>query len=106
MRKWRIEDSLETYNVHGWGKDYFNINKTGHLCISPEDKDILIDIKSIVDELKEKELHTPVLLTIPGILDDRIEQISKCFQKASKEYQFKGQFLMFILSKSTSRGPF
>jgi len=26
MRKWRIEDSAETYNISGWGLKYFSIN--------------------------------------------------------------------------------
>jgi len=25
MRKWRVEDSAELYNINGWGVDYFSI---------------------------------------------------------------------------------
>ena len=31
MRKWRIEDSEELYNVTGWGTSYFGINDKGHV---------------------------------------------------------------------------
>ena len=27
MRKWRIEDSEELYNINGWGVNYFGINE-------------------------------------------------------------------------------
>ena len=27
MKKWRIEDSAELYNINGWGVSYFNINE-------------------------------------------------------------------------------
>ena len=27
MRKWRIEDSEELYNITGWGTSYFGIKK-------------------------------------------------------------------------------
>ena len=27
MRKWRIEDSEELYNITGWGTSYFGINE-------------------------------------------------------------------------------
>lgn len=27
MRKWRIEDSEELYNINGWGVNYFGITK-------------------------------------------------------------------------------
>ena len=29
MRKWRIEDSEELYNITGWGTSYFGINGRG-----------------------------------------------------------------------------
>ena len=28
MKKWRIEDSEELYNIKGWGVNYFGINDT------------------------------------------------------------------------------
>ena len=35
MRKWRIEDSAELYNIQGWGVNYFSINEKGHVsCFS------------------------------------------------------------------------
>ena len=33
MRKWRIEDSEELYNVTGWGTSYFGINDKGHVVV-------------------------------------------------------------------------
>ena len=27
MRKWRIEDTEDLYNVKGWGGSYFSINE-------------------------------------------------------------------------------
>ena len=39
MRKWRIEDSEELYNVTGWGTSYFGINDKGH---------VVVDRKSVV----------------------------------------------------------
>ena len=33
MRKWRIEDSAELYNITGWGLKYFSINDKGHVSL-------------------------------------------------------------------------
>ena len=33
MRKWRIEDSEELYNITGWGTSYFGI-KTNSSCVT------------------------------------------------------------------------
>jgi len=35
MRKWRIEDSEELYNIKGWGASYFGINDKGHVVVTP-----------------------------------------------------------------------
>jgi len=35
MRKWRIEDSSELYNISGWGVDYFSINEKGNVTVQP-----------------------------------------------------------------------
>lgn len=38
MRKWRIEDSEETYNINGWGNKYFSINDKGNVFVTPRKK--------------------------------------------------------------------
>lgn len=35
IRRWRIEDSAELYNINGWGRNYFFINEKGHVAVSP-----------------------------------------------------------------------
>ena len=36
MKKWRIEDSEELYNIKGWGVNYFGINEAGHVYVTPK----------------------------------------------------------------------
>ncbi len=91
MRKWTIEDSKELYNINGWGIDYFDINEKGHAIVTPKPNFPAIDLKDLVDELQLRDVSTPVLLRFPDILDNRIEQISNCFKKASEEYGYKGK---------------
>ena len=45
MRKWRIEDSAELYNIPGWGLKYFSINKEGHVQVTPKEGGPAIDLK-------------------------------------------------------------
>jgi arginine decarboxylase len=93
MRKWRIEDSAELYNIEGWGIGYFGINKKGNVTVRPNRKHNLpIDIKEILDELNLKDVSFPVLLRFPDLLDNRIEVISHCFKTAAEEYSFKGGY--------------
>lgn len=91
MRKWRIEDSAETYNIPGWGLKYFSINERGHVQVTPKEGCTPIDIKDVLDELKLRDVSAPVLLRFPDILDDRIRKISNCFKRAAEEYEYTGQ---------------
>jgi arginine decarboxylase len=92
MRKWTIDDSDELYNVGGWGKDYFSINKKGNVAVMPGSNNVEIDLKDLVDELQIRDVSLPVLLRFPGILDHRIETMSSCFATASEEYDFQGKY--------------
>ncbi len=92
MRKWKLEDSSELYNIKGWGSGYFSINEKGNVIVTPTKNGVAIDLKELVDELQIRDVSMPVLLRFPDILDDRIESISKCFEIASKEYNFKGKY--------------
>lgn len=81
MRKWRVEDSVELYNVLGWGINYFNINDKGNVVVMPrKDNGPAIDLKELMDDLALKDITAPVLVRFPDILDNRIEKISGCFQ--------------------------
>ena len=90
MRKWRIEDSAELYNVPGWGLDYFSINDKGHVQVKPTPGCAPVDIREVLDELQLRDIAAPVLLRFPDILDSRIKKISNCFRHAAEEYGYKG----------------
>lgn len=106
MRKWRIEDSREMYNVNGWGIGYFDINDKGHATVSPlKEKGPSIDLTDVMLDLQLRDLATPVLLRFPDILDNRIEQITQCFESAAKEYGYKGQYYNVYPIKVNQQRP-
>jgi arginine decarboxylase len=106
MRKWRVEDSLELYNVAGWGINYFTANSKGNLVVTPrQKKGPAIDIKELIDELMLRDVALPVLLRFPDILDDRIETISACFRRAAEEYGYKGQYFTVYPIKVNQQRP-
>ena len=49
MRKWRIEDSEELYNITGWGTSYFGINDKGHVVVTPRKDGVTVDLKELVE---------------------------------------------------------
>ena len=72
MRRWRIEDSAELYNISGWGLKYFSINEKGHVAVTPREDCASVDLKEVMDALQVRDLTSPVLLRFPDILDNRI----------------------------------
>ncbi|MBJ2167927.1 MAG: biosynthetic arginine decarboxylase [Muribaculaceae bacterium] len=105
MRKWRIEDSAELYNIAGWGRNYFSINEKGHVAVTPREGCASVDIKEVLDELQVRDISSPVLLRFPDILDNRIEKISNCFKQAASSYDYEGQNFMIYPIKVNQMRP-
>ncbi len=104
MRKWRIEDSAELYNINGWGLTYFSINEKGHVAVTPRQGFASVDLKEVMDELQVRDVTAPVLLRFPDILDNRIEKISNCFRQAAAEYSYEAQnFIIYPIKVNQMR---
>ena len=104
MRKWRIEDSEELYNITGWGVSYFRINDKGHVEVTPRKDGVAVDLKELVDELQLRDVTAPMLVRFPDILDNRIEKISNCFRQAAEEYGYNAQnFIIYPIKVNQMR---
>lgn len=92
MRRWRIEDSEELYNINGWGNGYFSVNEKGHVQVTPRKQEgYSVDLSELMRELYLRDVSSPVLIRFPEILDNRIEKISQSFAIASEEYAYHAQ---------------
>ena len=93
---WRIEDSLDLYNVNAWGKGYFSINDAGHVIVRPDtqagtqDKDI--DLFEVVEGLRARDLTTPVVVRFSDILAHRLKHLHAAFQQAITENDYKNRY--------------
>lgn len=105
MRRWRVEDSAELYNINGWGRNYFGINQEGHVTVTPREGYATVDFKNVLDELQIRDITSPVLLRFPDILDNRIEKISNCFRQAAAEYDYKAESYMVYPIKVNQMRP-
>ena len=104
MRKWRTDDSVELYNIGGWGLNYFSINEKGNVVVTPRIDGASVDLKEVLDELQVRDVTTPVLLRFPDILDNRIEKIFNCFKIASEEYGYQAQnFVIYPIKVNQMR---
>ncbi len=104
MRKWRTDDSVELYNINGWGLNYFSINEKGNVTVTPKKGGPSVDVKEVIDELQLRDVSTPMLLRFPDILDSRIDKIFSSFKVASEEYGYQGQnFIIYPIKVNQIR---
>jgi len=93
LRAWTVKDAIELYNVNGWGRDFFTINEAGHVEVTPAGPgSTRIDLKELVDDLRERGLNLPVLIRFSDILRTRVEQLCGSFQQAIAENDYKGSY--------------
>ena len=93
LRAWTIKDASELYNVDGWGRDFFSINETGHVRVTPQGPGKgAIDLKELVEDLKSRGCNLPILIRFSDILKFRIEQLFGAFSAAISEHDYKGRF--------------
>ena len=93
LRAWTVKDSIELYNVNGWGRDFFSINAAGNVEVTPSGPGSLpIDLKALVDDLRSRGINLPVLIRFSDILRTRVEQLFGAFQQAIAENDYKGSY--------------
>jgi arginine decarboxylase len=90
---WSIRDSLDLYNVEGWGIGYFGIDAQGHLTVHPsQDPGTGLDLFEMAMDLEEQGVTLPVLLRFSDILRHRIESLTGRFRNAMEEFGYEGGY--------------
>ena len=70
---WTVDDSADLYNLRGWGKGFFDVNKKGHVVVRPtKEPSREIDLLEVVQGLRDRGLRTPVLLHFSDLLQRRL----------------------------------
>ncbi len=105
MRKWRIEDTEELYNINGWGINYFSVNDNGNVVVTPQKGGPQVDLKELVEELQLRDVAMPVLIRFPDILNSRIEKMTSCFKIAAKEYDYQANSYLIYPIKVNQMRP-
>src|ERR1700712_2303795 len=90
---WKLEESLDLYQVDAWGKGYFSINAEGHVVVRPSMQPTQeVDLLEIVQGLKARDLHTPVVIRFSDILAHRLKHLADAFGNAIAENGYKNRY--------------
>lgn len=93
LETWSTKKSLSLYSVKEWSKGYFSINDAGNLCVTPRgDNGPKLDLKQLVDDLRERGLRLPLWIRFPDIVASRIRELNECFQRAFSDYNYQGKY--------------
>jgi len=93
LRAWTVKDSIELYNINGWGRDFFTINESGHVEVTPAGAGSpKVDLKELVDDLRSRGLNLPILIRFSDILRTRVHQLCGAFQQAVVENDYRGSY--------------
>ncbi|HSI87485.1 MAG TPA: biosynthetic arginine decarboxylase [Pyrinomonadaceae bacterium] len=89
-----IEQTIETYGIENWGAGYFGVNRKGNLIVkAPENENLTADVKEIIDDLRKRNISTPVLLRFPQLLFGQIRKLQTAFKKSIREFEYEGNHL-------------
>ncbi len=97
MRKWRVEDSAELYNINGWGVDYFSINEKGNVEVKPQKNSASVDLKELLDELILSDVSTPLLLGFLIFWTTGLLQYQTASNRHPRNMDIKPRTLLYIL---------
>ncbi len=93
-KPWSPGQSAELYGVEAWGHDFFGVNEKGHVTVRLEDGETQSDVSlhDIIEGLRDRGTHLPVLLRFRDLLHSRITEINESFRKAIKNQGYKGEY--------------
>ncbi len=92
-RHWSPTQSAALYGIDAWGNGYFTVNDSGHVIVRPDKSpEREIDLKVLVDELRQRDLNLPLLIRFTDILKHRLHDIAEAFNTAIAENEYQGAY--------------
>jgi arginine decarboxylase len=89
---WTPADATDLYRVDAWGEGYFSVSDQGTLLAHPDASQRQIDLHEVVRGLAAREIGTPVIIRLPGILEHRMRELRRAFDDAIAETGYRGEY--------------
>lgn len=93
-KSWTPQKSSELYGVESWGHKFFHVNKDGHVTVKLEDgeKHAKVSLHNVIEGLRDRGTHLPVLLRFRDLLHSRITEINEAFHEAIRVTNYQGNY--------------
>ncbi|TAG08133.1 MAG: biosynthetic arginine decarboxylase [Verrucomicrobia bacterium] len=91
---WSVAKSADLYGISSWGHDFFGVNQQGHVTVRLEDENGKSDISlfEVIEGLRDRGTHVPLLLRFRDLLHSRITEINESFRKAIQDLNYRGEY--------------
>ena len=104
--EWTVRDSAAVYQIPEWGAPYFGVREDGHLAVRPHgEAGGEVDLYEIVEGLRERGLHAPVLVRFSDILAHRLKGLHEAFAGAIAEHGYRGEYVAVYPIKVNQQRP-
>ncbi|WP_371194445.1 biosynthetic arginine decarboxylase [Glaciecola sp. SC05] len=92
--QWTIADAERVYGVSSWGGGYFEIGENGNVHVIPEPRlnDVRIDMKAVIDEIREENIQFPVVVRFHDVLRSQVVTLNETFAEVIKEASYQGNY--------------
>ncbi len=86
-----LQDIKKHFNIAEWGEGFFDINPDGEVVVNlAENKSI--SLIEIVKYAKNLDMQLPFSIQFPGILKNRVNQLTQAFSKAIVDTDYSGKY--------------
>lgn len=94
-KDWTIEDAERLYGVKRWGGGYFEIGANGNLNVMPDpnNTNVRIDFKSVIDEIKQEGIQFPVVIRFHDILRSQVALLNNTFRSTIEEAEYTATYM-------------
>lgn len=90
---WSVEDTARLYGIDDWGAGYFGISDRGTVEAYPDgDRSRPIDLDDVMRGLAGREIGTPLILRLPGILRHRMRHLRRAFDTAIADAGYEADY--------------
>ena len=94
LEEWSIDAAKKNYHIAQWSGGYFDIDDEGNAISNPKPDDcsVRIRLSDVIEEARQKNLRTPLLIRFQDILQHRVQTINAAFDKSIKEFNYKSGY--------------
>lgn len=93
-KTWTIADAERVYGVSSWGGGYFEIGENGNIHVNPEPRlnNVRIDMKAVIDEIREENIQFPVVVRFHDVLRSQVVTLNETFREVISEASYQGAY--------------